>query len=221
MRGAAYLSGHSSGSAIVVDVGGTTSDIGVLLPSGLPRQASAYVTVAGVRVNYSMPHLHSIGLGGGSIVRQSGTKVTVGPDSVGHYLTRDALVFGGKTTTASDIAVAAGKVEMGDKSAIAGLGSSLVNDAQQRIKSLLEAAIDVIKTSPEPMPVLLVGGGAVLAPQELVGASELTKPPYHDVANAVGAAISKVGGIVDIVRIALSIKSCLSEVSADGHTQRS
>ncbi|EME82977.1 uncharacterized protein MYCFIDRAFT_153679 [Pseudocercospora fijiensis CIRAD86] len=178
MRGAAYLTGHETGSqsAIVVDIGGTTSDVGVLLPSGLPRQASAYVTVAGVKVNYSMPSLHSIGLGGGSIVRQQDGKVTVGPDSVGHYLTRDALVFGGKVLTSSDIA------------------------AEERIKQLLEGAVDMIKTSPEPLPVLLVGGGAILAPSSLKGASELKLPPYHDVANAVGAAISKVGGIVDIIQ---------------------
>ncbi|KAK4895255.1 hypothetical protein LTR27_006598 [Elasticomyces elasticus] len=200
MRGAAYLSGHTSGSAIVVDIGGTTSDIGMLLPSGLPRQASAYVTVAGVRVNYSMPHLHSIGLGGGSIVRQIDESVAVGPDSVGHYLTRDALVFGGKVMTTSDIAVAAGKVDMGDKQGVAGLEPPLIERAESRIKALLEAAIDVIKTSPEPMLVLLVGGGAVLAPETLAGASQLTRPPFHDVANAVGAAISKVGGIVDVIQ---------------------
>lgn len=200
MRGAAYLSGHSDGSAIVIDIGGTTSDIGVLLPSGLPRQASAYVTVAGVRVNYSMPHLHSIGLGGGSIVRQQDGRVTVGPDSVGHYLTRDALVFGGKVTTASDVAVALGKADMGDKTCVTTIGDSVLDLAQERMKVLLEGAMDVIKTSPDAMPVLLVGGGAVLAPNSLIGASSITLPPFHDVANAVGAAISKVGGVVDIIQ---------------------
>lgn len=207
MRGAAYLTGHESGnqSAIVVDIGGTTTDVGVLLPSGLPRQASAYVTVAGVKVNYSMPSLHSIGLGGGSIVRQEGEKVTVGPDSVGHYLTRDALVFGGKVLTSSDIAVASGKAKMGDSKAVESVDDALVSKAQERIKQLLEGAVDMIKTSPEPLPVLLVGGGAVLAPSSLKGASELKLPIYHDVANAVGAAISKVGGIVDIIQMIADI----------------
>lgn len=202
MRGAAYLTGHdlAKSSAIVADIGGTTTDVGVLLPSGLPRQASAYVTVAGVRVNYSMPSLHSIGLGGGSIVREAEGKVTVGPESVGHYLTRDALVFGGKVITASDIAVAAGKAEIGNVAAVSHLDKDMVEQAQRRIKALLEGAIDIIKTSPEPLPVLLVGGGAVLAPSSLKGASELKLPIYHDVANAVGAAISKVGGIVDIIQ---------------------
>lgn len=204
MRGAAYLAAHDTrqSSAIVVDIGGTTSDVGVLLPSGLPRQASAYVTVAGVRMNYAMPHLHSIGLGGGTIVRKdvSSGKVAVGPDSVGHYLTRDALVFGGAVTTASDIAVAAGKIEMGDGLLVKNLDPKEVEEAQSCIKALLERAIDVIKTTPDPMPVLLVGGGAVIAPDSLSGASELKIPPFHDVANAVGAAISKVGGVVDMIQ---------------------
>lgn len=202
MRGAAYLAGLDAGgtSAIVVDIGGTTSDVGVILASGLPRQASAYVTVAGVRVNYSMPHLHSIGLGGGSLVRETDGKVRVGPESVGHFLTEEALVFGGQTCTASDIAVASKQVEMGDPSRLAHLQPNFIDSARIRIKSLLDGAIDVIKTSADPMPVLLVGGGAVLAPDEISGASTVIRPPFHDVANAVGAAISRVCGTVDIVQ---------------------
>jgi N-methylhydantoinase A/oxoprolinase/acetone carboxylase beta subunit len=30
-------------SMIVVDVGGTSTDVGVLLPSGFPRQAAAFI----------------------------------------------------------------------------------------------------------------------------------------------------------------------------------
>lgn len=204
MRGAAYLAGLDAGgassSAIVVDIGGTTSDVGVLLPSGLPRQASAYVTVAGVRVNYSMPHLHSIGLGGGSLVREVDGKMRVGPESVGHALTDEALVFGGATCTASDIAVASQQATMGDAARVAHLSPAFVEAARARIKSLLDGAIDVVKTAADPMPVLLVGGGAVLAPAQIAGASEVIRPPFHDVANAVGAAISRVCGSVDIVQ---------------------
>ncbi|KAI5211139.1 hypothetical protein AUEXF2481DRAFT_46721 [Aureobasidium subglaciale EXF-2481] len=203
MRGAAYLAGHDTrkSSAIVVDIGGTTSDVGVLLPSGLPRQAASYVTVAGVRMNYAMPHLHSIGLGGGTMVRRdSDGRTNIGPDSVGHYLTRDALVFGGDIVTASDIAVASGQAKIGDRALVSHLEPTEVVEAQRCIRTLLERAIDVIKTSPDPMPVLLVGGGAVIAPASLGGASELKLPPYHDVANAVGAAISKVGGVIDTIQ---------------------
>ncbi|KAK8038346.1 d-amino acid hydantoin hydrolase (hydantoinase) [Apiospora phragmitis] len=209
--------GHDTqdSSAIVADIGGTTTDVGVLLPSGLPRQASAYVTVAGVRVNYSMPHLHSVGLGGGSIVRRADDgKVTVGPGSVGHYLTREALVFGGKVVTASDIAVAVGRAQMG--TCAVNLEPSLVTNAETQIKKLLEGVIDLIKTSPEPLPVLLVGGGAVLAPSSLEGALELRHPPFSDVANAVGAAISNVGGTVDVIQSVAdqSIKEAVERAKA-------
>uniref|UniRef100_UPI0023B881A8 hydantoinase/oxoprolinase family protein n=1 Tax=Klebsiella pneumoniae TaxID=573 RepID=UPI0023B881A8 len=46
MRGAAFLSGLADG--IVVDVGGTTSDIGCL-KGGFPREANAAVEIGGVR----------------------------------------------------------------------------------------------------------------------------------------------------------------------------
>lgn len=203
MRGAAYLAGLDSGadsSAIVVDIGGTTSDVGVLLPSGMPRQASAYVTVAGVRVNYSMPHLHSIGLGGGSIVRIADGKVKVGPESVGLELVTRSLVFGGDVCTTTDIAVAAGKATVGATAMAKSLDPGFVDEAVSRIQVLLEGAVDVIKTSPDPVPVLLVGGGAILSPASLKGASKLIRPPFHDVANAVGAAIARVCGAVDIVQ---------------------
>ncbi|KAI8221656.1 putative D-/L-hydantoinase subunit A [Colletotrichum sp. SAR 10_86] len=203
MRGAAYLAGLDSGgdsSAIVVDIGGTTSDVGVLLPSGMPRQASAYVTVAGVRVNYSMPHLHSIGLGGGSIVRTVDGRVKVGPESVGLELLSRALVFGGDVCTTTDVAVAAGKAVVGTTEKVKSLEVGFVEEAISRIKALLEGAVDVIKPSPDPVPVLLVGGGAILSPDSLKGASKLIRPPFHDVANAVGAAIARVCGAVDIVQ---------------------
>ena len=48
-----------------------------------------------------------------------------------------------------------------------------------------------MKTSPEDITVLLVGGGSIIAPQHLSGVSALIRPPYFDVANAVGAAMAK------------------------------
>jgi DUF917 family protein len=205
MRGAAYLSGHGAGEsvsepAVVVDIGGTTTDVGVLLPSGLPRQASAYVSVAGVKVNYSMPHVHSIGLGGGSIISQDNRlQIQVGPESVGHELHR-SLVFGGKTRTAMDISVASSHTSIGKSDLVKDLDSSLVEDARLRIQDLLEKAIDAVKTSPEPIRVFMTGGGSVIAPDTINGVSEVVKPPFFDVCNAVGAACSKVGSTLDAIQ---------------------
>src|SRR5258707_1317469 len=124
MRGAAHLSGLDD--AMVVDVGGTTSDIGQLR-HGFPREANAVVEVGGVRTLFRMPDLLSIGLGGGSHVDED--PVRVGPLSVGYRLTSDALVFGGTRLTATDIAVAAGLIDIGDRSRVANLPKRLIEDA--------------------------------------------------------------------------------------------
>lgn len=45
--------------------------------------------------------------------------------------------------------------------------------------------------SPEAIDVLLVGGGGIIAPDKLSGVSQIIRPPFFDVANAVGAAMAK------------------------------
>ena len=105
-------------NAVVIDVGGTTTDLGVI-QNGFPRESGVAVTIGGVRTNFRMPDVVSIGLGGGSIVRQreDGT-VTVGPDSVGYRITEKALCFGGDVCTATDIAVRLGMADLGDKALV-------------------------------------------------------------------------------------------------------
>src|SRR5207253_6606078 len=107
MRGAAFLSkrgisdghkpsgtrtidGHGpsrSVDALVIDVGGTTTDIGILR-HGFPREANNVVEIGGVRTLFRMPDLLSLGLGGGTVV--SNDPLRVGPTSVGFRLTEQA-----------------------------------------------------------------------------------------------------------------------------------
>jgi N-methylhydantoinase A/oxoprolinase/acetone carboxylase beta subunit len=192
MRGAAFLSGLKD--AIVIDVGGTTTDVGVL-QRGFPRVAALAVSIGGVRTNFRMPDTLSIGLGGGSLVR--GEPVKVGPQSVGYEITSKALVFGGDTLTTTDIAVAAGYAEVGDASKVAGLDAATVAAVQDRIEELVNNAVDRMKTSAAPMPVIAVGGGSILLKRPIVGASEVLMPPNFAVANAIGAAIAQIGGETD------------------------
>ncbi len=58
-------------------------------------------------MNFSYPDVASIGLGGGSVVRAVDDRIEVGPESVGHRLTEDALAFGGDVLTATDCAILA------------------------------------------------------------------------------------------------------------------
>src|SRR5699024_2164012 len=152
LRGASYLSNLSD--AIVVDVGGTTSDVGVLVQS-FPRESSLAVEIGGARTNFRMPDLISIGIGGGTIVRiQDNGEFTIGPDSVGYHLQEKGLIFGGDTLTTTDVAVALEKVELGDASKVAHLDKEILNKVYAKMVEQVEEAIDKMKTSSAPVPVV-------------------------------------------------------------------
>ena len=187
---------------LVVDIGGTTTDVCALLPSGFPRQAPNFVEVGGVRTAFSMPEVVSIGLGGGSkVFAADDGNVTIGPDSVGHYLTEQALVFGGPTLTTTDVVVASGKAQLGDPNKAAGIPQTTVKAATRAIKRMLESVIEQMKVSAAPVHVLLVGGGSLLVTEDLDNVARCARPIHHGAANAVGAAIAKVAGEVDIIEI--------------------
>jgi N-methylhydantoinase A/oxoprolinase/acetone carboxylase beta subunit len=194
MRGAAFLSGRQD--AVVVDIGGTTSDFGALT-NGFPREAAVAVEVGGVRTNFRMPDVTSIGLGGGSLASEDGR--LIGPRSVGYRLLQEAMVFGGQTLTATDIAVASGRADLGDRRLLAKISPSIVEHAIRKIDEMLALGIDRVKTGAAPDPVILVGGGSVLVQDGLEGVSELIRPDHFEAANAVGAAIAQISGEVDRV----------------------
>lgn len=192
LRGAAQLTGRQD--AIVVDIGGTTTDIGVL-QHGFPRQSNQAIDVGGIRTNFRMPDILSIGLGGGSLVRDQGARI--GPQSVGYRLLQEGRVFGGETLTATDILVADGAARIGNPSLVANLDRAWIERAKQTIASMLNDGIERMKPNSDPVPVVLVGGGAVLITQPIAAASEVLRPQHAHVANAIGAAIAQIGGEAD------------------------
>jgi N-methylhydantoinase A/oxoprolinase/acetone carboxylase beta subunit len=195
IRGAAYLSGRTD--AIVADVGGTSTDVGVLV-AGFPRESSAAVEIGGIRTNFRMPDLVAIAVGGGTVVTGDAGAVVVGPRSVGYRLSSEALVFGGDTATLTDAAVAGGRAAIGDRAPEPSLGPLLAS-ALANADAMIADAVDRVKTARGDRPLIVVGGGSVLVPANLPGVSEVVRPPNHDVANAVGAAIAAVSGQVDRV----------------------
>lgn len=196
MRGAAFLTGVDN--CIVMDVGGTTCDIGVLA-NGYPRESSIAVDIGGVRTNFRMPDILAIGLGGGTRIHLGDTDdgVTIGPDSVGFRLTQDACLFGGSTLTTSDVAVAVGKANFGDPSRIPALTPALSAAILTRIADMLADGIDRMKTQSGDVTIIAVGGGHFLIDDDLKGAADVVRPEHASVANAVGAAIAQVGAQAD------------------------
>lgn len=194
IRGAAFLTGLSD--AIVVDIGGTTTDIGFLL-NDFPRETTTANYIGGVRTNFRMPDVLSLGLGGGSVIKDSNGQIAIGPESVGYRLVERGLVFGGDTLTTTDIAVRMGSIDLGDAAKVAHIPDATANAAIDLIHAKIEEGIDKIKTSAAAMPLILVGGGGILVSRPLKGVSEVLRPRHSEVANAVGAAIARVSGRVD------------------------
>ena len=118
---------------------------------------------------------------------------------MGYQLTQRALVFGGDTLTTTDIAVAAGEAELGDPSRVRELDPALVEAAQAEMQRMLDVAVDRMRLSRDPLPVIIVGGGRILASRTIAGASEMVVPEHFEVANAIGAAIAQVSGEVEHV----------------------
>ena len=75
--------------------------------------------------------------------RQDG--ITVGPLSVGFELHSKALVFGGDTMTSTDIAVASGFCDIGDKEKVKHISEEVRIGALVEIKRKIEAAMDRVK----------------------------------------------------------------------------
>ncbi|MDP6831093.1 MAG: hydantoinase/oxoprolinase family protein [Alphaproteobacteria bacterium] len=192
MRGAAILSGLND--ALVVDIGGTTTDVGLLL-DGFPREAAMTVEVGGVRTNFRMPDLLALGLGGGSLVRDGGARI--GPDSVGFELEQRALVFGGGDLTMSDVAVAGGQMAIGEPSKVAGIDG--VEAALAQAVAMVREGLERVRPSAATLPVILVGGGAPILRGDTIGGGEIVRPEHGQVANAIGASIAMAGGECDRV----------------------
>ncbi|MFI7448763.1 hydantoinase/oxoprolinase N-terminal domain-containing protein [Nonomuraea sp. NPDC049714] len=218
LRGAALLSGVQD--AIVADVGGTSTDLGVLV-GGFPRESAAAVEIGGVLTNFRMPDILAIALGGGSVVGRG----AVGPDSVGYRIVEEALVFGGGTATLTDAAVAGGRLPRGVsdwherlEAALSALaepgrasaGRAAVGDMSEDIRDTLQRAlavadelaldaVDRMTLGRADRPLVAVGGGAFLLPERIPGVSQVIRPEHASVANAVGAAIALASGRVDTI----------------------
>lgn len=191
LRGASKLTGLEN--AIVIDIGGTTSDIGIL-QGGFPRESNIVIEVGGVRTNFRMPDILALGLGGGSLVNADATEI--GPESVGHDLVTEGLTFGGDKLTATDLQVAAGNITISEGTKPE-LNDELISNGLMTIHKMLNEGVEKMMPSSEKIPVILVGGGAVLVSENLSAASEVLCPEHSGVANAIGAAIAQIGGEIE------------------------
>ena len=98
--GALLARTYGLGAALTADVGGTSTDFGLAL-DGRPVRRQR-VDVAGLEIAQPSVELHSIALGGGSIVAVNDGAIAVGPDSAGAAPGPACFGLGGASPTPTD-----------------------------------------------------------------------------------------------------------------------
>ncbi len=161
--------------------------------------------------------MSSIGVGGGSLIdADSGV---VGPQSVGFRITDEALVFGGRQLTLTDIAVAAGRAEIGDRARVNGLDASLIARVDAHLRARLSRLLENYDRLDRKLPIILVGGGAPLILHLLRELGrQVESPADAAVANAYGAAMAQVGGEADLTfSSSVPRQEALARAEAEAH----
>ncbi len=185
-------------NAIVVDIGGTSTDVG-LVRSGFPVRSLNKSTIGGVNLNFSMPDVLSIALGGGSWVDLSQVGPKIGPKSVGKSLALQSLSFGGDQLTLTDVALFMQYVDIPESN----LARIPIKEAEgsavfTQVRTQIEELVLRMQGEYKNLPILFVGGGAALLPSSF-SQGQYCIPAYFNVANAYGAALSEISGTVDAV----------------------
>lgn len=196
IRGASFLSKVKN--AVVLDVGGTTSDLGIL-QNGFPRESAISVQIGGVHTNFRMPDIISIGLAGGTCVKGDEHSFKIGPESVGYKITQEALIFRGEKLTLSDVATRLGRAFEDRVDNVSNLDIEYCKKIEQRVKATLEDVIDQMKTNQDDVDLVLTGGGSLIVPEKLDGVKNIIIPPHYNAANAIGAALGQVSGDMEKV----------------------
>jgi len=178
--------------AIVIDIGGTSTDIG-LIRNGYPQRSISNAQIGGVSLNFRMPDVLALALGGGSYIQEK----KIGPRSAGSRLMQEAKVFGGASLTMTDVAYKAGCLDLpqGNFDRI-GISQSFTHEVMQKATEMIQSGICVMRGNRKDLPVIVVGGGAGIASYD---GTEVVIPDFAAVANAYGAALAEVAATVETV----------------------
>ncbi|MBF0102170.1 MAG: hydantoinase/oxoprolinase family protein [Desulfobacterales bacterium] len=211
----AILSAPPNEDVLVMDIGGTTTDMAVLI-NKVPVLEPLGIEIGSYKTLIRALHTHSIGIGGDSLVKISNQQIQIGPERIG-----PAMAFGGPKPTPTDAIAVLGLLKGGntDKS-YAGIqmiadvmGTDIKTTAQLIFKKTCEiilqeanAMVQRLNMKPvytvhellegytiSPKSIVILGTPAAhFAPmlQEL-SHYKVNAVPHHHVANAIGAALAR------------------------------
>ena len=201
--------------SVILDIGGTTTDIAIFA-EGAPLIEREGISIGSHPTLVTALKVHSIGIGGDSALSVQGGEVRVGPTRMG-----PSVCMGGSHPTLTDALNAIGSSEVGDvmrsgealatladKHGLdaADLARRAVDFAGGRIHEATRELIEEINSKPVytihellgdkriiPRKIYLVGGPAQAMKMPLFQHFHLSTevPENYDVANAIGAALTK------------------------------
>lgn len=194
--GAAKIAGCEE--AIIVDIGGTSTDIG-LVQRGFPIRQIGNTDLQGVKLNFPMPNVTSITLGGGTLLHKDPSSlIQLASTSCGRRLETEACAFGGSSLTLTDAALIYGAC------AIPHAHLKTIPCSHQEAEKALKLALEKIMISIKKvqgkhrhLPIILVGGGAGLLPRSWLD-TRFIVPEHACIANAYGAALAEITATVDV-----------------------
>lgn len=132
LEGTRALAGHYGlRHLLMVDVGGTTTDIGAVTAGKVRIDRRGLV--AGVPSSLPLAAITSHGVGGSSVIRVTAGKITVGPDSVGAAPGPACFGLGGTSATITDVYLLMGILDPATY-----LGGDLKLDRDRSAKAVTE-----------------------------------------------------------------------------------
>ena len=142
MAGARELARHYEVRKLLsIDVGGTTTDVGIVAAGEL--QQEPYGTVEGVRVSAPLCRIHSEGVGGSSVIRAVDSRIEVGPQSVGAAPGPACFARGGTDLTITDVLLLNGMIDPATY-----FGGDLPLDAERAENALSETVAKPLGIDP-------------------------------------------------------------------------
>lgn len=182
----AYARHYDLDAVVAMDVGGTTTDISVVLDKTVKQLA--YGEIEGAATSFALPTIHSFGVGGSSVLRVANGAITIGPDSVGAAPGPACFGRGGTSATLTDALLVAGVLDANKY-----LGGELVLD-----KARAEQAIRTHVAEPLKLDIDQAVAAIISAFQATAGrhVSDAIKASGRDPAKAVLLAFGGGGPII-------------------------
>ena len=223
---------RTSSDALILDIGGTTTDVAIFA-GGQPLLEREGISIEGRPTLVRAMHVESIGIGGDSLLQVEQDQVLVGPKRIGPCMARggfsptlmDAFnvlklaAFGDEQRSAEGVealAVAHGMTGMQ-------LAAKAMDVAINAISAKIEDLIALVNSRPVytiheiledrpifPTQLIMIGGPAAVFKELLQTrlGMEVVVPPLYEVANAIGAALTRSTSYLDLT--ADTVKGMLS-----------